>query len=95
MAFWGIGLDELLERVRSVDAGLRGPERDAPTAWPASRAAALKPDGDVERYEVCGEDVTVCLTVAAKPSPDKPVPDYMGPVSFDLRAEVTDEDCMR
>jgi hypothetical protein len=76
-----------------IDPELRGPERDDPTAWLASRSTALNPDGNVERYEVSGEDATVCLTVTAKPSRDQPVPDYMGPVWFDLRAEVADEEC--
>ncbi|GGT39489.1 hypothetical protein GCM10010271_49340 [Streptomyces kurssanovii] len=40
-----------------------------------------------------GEDATVCLTVTSTPSRDQPVPDSMGPVNFDLRAEAADGAC--
>lgn len=76
-----------------IDPELRGPEKDDPTAWLAWSSGPLKPAGNEERYDVSGEDTTVCLTVTAKPSPDQPVPDHMGPVHFDLRAEAADGTC--
>ncbi|MEW2635614.1 hypothetical protein AB0903_29245 [Streptomyces sp. NPDC048389] len=76
-----------------IDPELRGPESDDPTAWPAWRSGPLKPDGNEERYDVSGENATVCLTVTAEPSPEQPVPDHLGPVWFDLRADVADGEC--
>ncbi|MER6617863.1 hypothetical protein [Streptomyces xantholiticus] len=76
-----------------IDPELRGPEKDDPTAWLEWSSGPLQPAGNEERYDVSGEDSTVCLTVTAKPSPDQPVPDSMGPVYFDLRAEAADGAC--
>ncbi|MFF3291241.1 hypothetical protein [Streptomyces sp. NPDC003023] len=76
-----------------IDPELRGPEKDDPTATLAWSSGPLQPEGNEERYDVSGEDTTVCLTVTAKPSAEQPVPEHMGPVYFDLRAEVADGVC--
>lgn len=76
-----------------IDPELRGPEKDDPTAWLEWSSGPLQPDGNEERYDVSGGDATVCLTVTARPSTNQPVPDSMGPVYFDLRAEAADGAC--
>ncbi|MEV4684794.1 hypothetical protein [Streptomyces kurssanovii] len=88
-----LGTDESGTWSDWIDPELRGPEKDDPTAWLAWSSGPLQPDGNEERYDVSGEDATVCLTVTATPSRNQPVPDSMGPVNFDLRAEAADGAC--
>ncbi|GAA2466822.1 hypothetical protein [Streptomyces lavendulocolor] len=78
-----------------LDPQLRGPEKNDPTAVLAWRSGAPEPDGNVERYDVSGAEGTVCLTVTATPAAEQPVPAYMTPIWFDLRAEAADGACAR